>query len=89
MQSVKNITSLMDNPSVVDKELIEKAYLFSQNAHRNHERRSGEPYFNHVYETAISLAEFGMGPQTIAAGLLMTLASSAIRPMHWAGNQTS
>ncbi len=70
MQNVKKITSLMDNPSDIDKKLIEKAYFFAQNAHKNHKRSSGEPYFNHIYETALSLAEFGMGPQAIVAGFL-------------------
>ena len=51
-------------------ELIIKAYDFAQIAHSDHKRYSGEPYFIHLVETAKTLAEFGMGPRTIAAGLL-------------------
>ena len=70
MASVKDITSLMHTPSSEDAALVEKAYSFAENAHKGHMRFSGEPYFNHLYETAKSLAELGFGPRTISAGLL-------------------
>lgn len=53
-----------------DKELIQKAYDFSMKAHEGQLRKSGEPYFNHVFATAKNLAELGMKEKTIAAGLL-------------------
>ncbi len=70
MPSVKEITSLMDNPSPDDSALISRAYEVAEKAHEGHTRYSGEPFFTHVFETAKNLAEFGMGPKTIAAGLL-------------------
>lgn len=71
MPSVKNITSLMPNsPSKEDAELITKAYKFSEKAHEKDVRYSGEPHFIHVFETAKTIAEFGMGAKTISAGLL-------------------
>lgn len=53
-----------------DKELMKKAYYFAEKIHSEHERLSGEPYFNHVSETARILGEYGMGATTISAGLL-------------------
>ncbi len=70
MASVKELTSLMHAPSKGDVALVEKAYLFAENAHKDHNRFSGEPYFNHLFETAKSLAALGLGPRSIAAGLL-------------------
>lgn len=70
MISVKDITDMMQNPSREDRELIARAYEFSQKAHEGQKRFSGDPYFIHPAQTAQSLAELGMGPKTIAAGLL-------------------
>jgi len=70
MSSVKDITSLMREPSKDDVALIEKAYGFAERSHEGHLRFSGEPFFTHVFAVAKTLAEFGMGAKTIAAGLL-------------------
>lgn len=71
MPSVKDITSLMTNsPSSDDTTLITKAYEYAEKAHEGQKRHSGDPHFVHVFETAKTLAEFGMGPRTISAGLL-------------------
>ncbi len=70
MSSVKEILSLMDSPSADDASLITSAYNFAEKAHEGHKRFSGEPYFIHLVETAKGLARLGMGPKTIAAGLL-------------------
>jgi GTP pyrophosphokinase len=53
-----------------EKKLIHDAYIKAQDAHSGQVRASGEPYFNHVYATALNLADFGMDATTIAAGLL-------------------
>jgi len=53
-----------------DKELIKKAYDFSLKAHEGQARKSGEPYFNHVYATVKMLAGLHMDAPTIAAGFL-------------------
>ena len=52
------------------KDLIRKAFEFAEIAHEGHSRKSGEPYFYHLVETAKNLAELGMGARVIAAGLL-------------------
>ncbi len=50
--------------------LIRKSFEFSENAHRGQKRKSGEPYFSHVYETALKLAGWRLDAQTVSAGLL-------------------
>lgn len=51
-------------------EIIEKAYYFASEAHKEQKRESGEPYVTHPTEVACILAEMGMDSNTIAAGLL-------------------
>lgn len=60
----------MNGPSKQDAALVEKAYKFAAEAHKDHKRLSGEPYIIHLVETAKSLAKLGMSAKTIAAGLL-------------------
>src|ERR1700685_4799810 len=67
---VKEILDLMNGPSPEDKALVEKAYAFVAEAHKDHKRFSGEPYLVHLAETAKELAKLGMSSKTIAAGLL-------------------
>ncbi len=67
---VKEILDLMSSHSPEDRTLIEKAYLFAAEAHKDFKRFSGEPYLIHLVETAKGLAKIGMGAKTIAAGLL-------------------
>lgn len=67
---IKEILNILNNPSKEDKALITKAYNYAEEVHRNHKRKSGEPYFNHPFETAKLLAGLNMGPRTIAAGFL-------------------
>lgn len=52
------------------RRLIKDAYDFSELAHREQKRKSGDPYFSHTFYTAKNLAEIGMDPITVAAGLL-------------------
>jgi len=51
-------------------ELINRAYEFAEKAHKGQKRKTGDPYFSHILETAEVLAEWGMDDETIAAGLL-------------------
>ena len=53
-----------------DEELIKKAYDFAMRAHEGQKRASGDPYFTHVFETAVTIAKLGMDAKTIVAGLL-------------------
>ena len=70
MTSVKEIITNLSSPNEADIALVTKAYTFSEKAHEGHKRYSGEPYFIHVAAVGLSLAQMGMGPRTIAAGLL-------------------
>ncbi|MFA5791567.1 MAG: RelA/SpoT family protein [Candidatus Paceibacterota bacterium] len=71
MTNVREIINLIQGGINKKKqELLEKAYNFSEKAHFEQKRLSGEPYFIHPFETAKILAKFGMDIQTIIAGLL-------------------
>ena len=70
MNDLKEITSLIQNLSKDDLTLLTKAYNFTKEAHKNQTRKSGEPYFNHLFATAKNLAEIKMSPTTIVAGFL-------------------
>jgi len=50
--------------------LIEQAYALAEDAHEGQNRDSGAPYIQHPLSVALLLATIGMGPDTIAAGLL-------------------
>lgn len=50
--------------------LIKKAYSFSKKKHSKQKRISGEPYFNHLIETALILSDYDVDAKTIAAALL-------------------
>jgi len=64
------LLALMKKPTAEDKKVIEKACAFAREAHKNHTRFSGEPYFNHLFATAEQLARLGLDSTTISAGLL-------------------
>ena len=57
-------------PPSKDADLIVRAYNFALKAHATQKRKSGEPYFIHVFETAKNLARYEMDATTIAAGFL-------------------
>ncbi|MBI4086533.1 bifunctional (p)ppGpp synthetase/guanosine-3',5'-bis(diphosphate) 3'-pyrophosphohydrolase [Candidatus Kaiserbacteria bacterium] len=63
-------TNLSTAATKEDRDLITRAYECAKTAHKDHMRRSGEPYLTHLVAVAKTLAEIGMGPKTIAAGLL-------------------
>ncbi len=68
---IKDIYKAMaDSPCDTDKKLIQKAFDFAKKAHGGQKRRSGEPYFYHVFAAAKNVADFGMDPVSIAAALL-------------------
>ncbi|MCR4311501.1 MAG: RelA/SpoT family protein [Candidatus Taylorbacteria bacterium] len=62
--------NILHPPGPSYNEVISKAYSFAKEAHKEHKRATGEPYFNHLVGTANLLIELGMGPVTIASGLL-------------------
>lgn len=58
-----------DNPG--DRELIDKAFRFANEAHRDMYRNSGEPYIIHSISVArIVNQEIGLGPKSVSAALL-------------------
>lgn len=67
---VSEILRLMKSPTEKDRECITDAYNFGKEAHKDHLRKSGEPYFIHPIEVAKTLAETGMSRSVIIAGLL-------------------
>lgn len=50
--------------------MIEKAYDYAEDKHKDQKRKSGEPYFVHLLNVGYILATLHSGPQTIVAGLL-------------------
>ena len=53
-----------------DQEFLWNAYTFARRAHKGQLRLSGEPYFEHCYQTALNLAKMNMDKVTLAGGLL-------------------
>ena len=64
---VKKITA---NMSSADRKLFQKAYKYSDNAHRGQMRASGDEYIYHPLNTSLILSEIGMDITTIVAGVL-------------------
>lgn len=70
MTTAKDITVEINNPTEADIALIAKAYALAETAFEGHTRYSGEPYLSHIAIVGLKLAKMGMGPRTVAAGLL-------------------
>lgn len=64
------IFALLPDLAQEDKELIRRACIFAEKAHEGQLRKSGEPYYNHVFATGINLATLKMDADTIAAGIM-------------------
>ena len=54
----------------VDEDLLNRAYVFSMQAHGGQTRQSGDPYFTHPLAVAAILTELRADPAAIAAALL-------------------
>ncbi len=57
--------------------LIRRAYALAEEAHAGQNRDSGVPYIQHPLSVALLLVDIGMGPDTIAAGLLHDVVEDA------------
>ena len=53
-----------------DRKMIEDAYVFAADKHKDQKRKSGEPYIHHPTEVAYICAQLQAGPATIASALL-------------------
>ncbi len=53
-----------------DEDLLNRAYVFSMQAHGSQLRASGDPYFSHPIEVAGILTELKLDAETIATGIL-------------------
>ncbi len=70
MNDIKEIFSCLENIKEEDKVLLQKGYDFAVENHKGHTRKSGEPYFNHLFGTALNIARLGMDTKTIVAGFI-------------------
>jgi GTP pyrophosphokinase len=66
----KFIEDLSEKYSQPEKELLQRALEMAEKAHKGQKRASGEPYINHCKAVALILAEMGVPPTVVAAGLL-------------------
>ena len=64
------LEKLYESYQGLDREMLVKAYRYSEKAHENQKRASGEPYFIHPCAVADILVDLGFDAQTIAAALL-------------------
>jgi len=64
------MTILPESYSAVDRELVQRAYTYAEEAHSNQKRASGEPYITHCVAVAGILAEMRISPVVVVAGLL-------------------
>ncbi|NDC39661.1 MAG: bifunctional (p)ppGpp synthetase/guanosine-3',5'-bis(diphosphate) 3'-pyrophosphohydrolase, partial [Proteobacteria bacterium] len=53
-----------------DLGLVKKAYDFAESSHRGQVRASGEPYFQHLAETALLACQLKVDIPTVCAALL-------------------
>lgn len=70
MEQLANLLAATRSKTTEDVDLISRAFAFARKAHENQKRKSGEPYFNHLYATAITVAKWNLDATTIAAALL-------------------
>jgi len=53
-----------------EEKLVWSAYKFAQKAHEGQKRQSGEPFFEHPYQTTLILGRMSMDAVTLSGGLL-------------------
>ena len=68
--SFASLLSKLDYLGADGKELVRKAYRYSDNAHLGQKRQSGEPYITHPIAVAAQCAEWKLDAQALMAALL-------------------
>jgi len=67
----KKFFALLSHMTAGDITQVQLAYWLAKNAHREQERDSGERYFNHPREVAVTLIDHGLGDRdTVIMALL-------------------
>lgn len=64
---IEKVERTQKNP---DTDLIRQAYVFSAMVHKQHMRKSGEPYLTHPLEVASILCDMKLDSKSIVVGLL-------------------
>ena len=64
------LSKLPESYTVVDRDLILRAFRFAEKAHEGQKRLSGEPYITHCLAVAEILIDLQVPPEMIAASLL-------------------
>lgn len=78
---LSDILGAMSSKDANDVALVTKAYEFTEVAHKDQKRYSGDPYFVHTAEVGYLLADAGVDAQAIAAGLLHdTIEDAGVTP---------
>lgn len=73
MVSLRPLADILSEMRAKDEagvKLVSEAYAFAKEAHKDQKRYSGDNYFVHPAEVGYLLAQAGMDPHTVAAGLL-------------------
>ena len=64
------VDRVLDYDPDADEAMLNRAYVFSVNAHGTQKRASGDPYFSHPIEVAGILTELHLDDETIATAIL-------------------
>jgi len=64
------IKKFSDNNPGVDTDILDRAFIFADDAHSGQLRKSGEPYIQHPLHTAYILAEIRADLPTVVAGII-------------------
>ena len=68
---IENLLEVLpENYTMVDRDVIMRAYRLAEQAHSGQKRASGEPYITHCLAVAGILAEMRVPPAVVIAGLL-------------------
>ena len=64
------IKKFAENHPGADTKILERAFIFANEAHESQFRKNGDPYIQHPLHTAYLLTEIKADLPTVAAGIL-------------------